>query len=338
VAPWFIIAPTTQTHAKPLKMKKKEYTPPIFVGQNLYIRPSYIVSMPEFDYDCRYSSLKFEENQNNLKTNRHNGKLSKKAISGLRNAVNWLVLSAKPKRVYSKKSQRKFLFKISFITLTLPDTSCLVSSDKFQTALVNPFLVYLRKYCHLKNYVWKMEFQKNGKLHIHLTLDCFIHHAEIRRIWNMQLKREGLLTDFKQKFGHDNPNSTDVHSVRKVRDIASYMAKYMTKQSADLVNLKGRIWGCSYELSKANKTKVHVPSSECYEELKSLMSEKIDWVPLTVQKNEYSEPRRIGEIFYLRARDWIENITGTVKATFQQTINNLTSAAQFFTDAEFYTV
>ena len=118
-------------------------------------------------------------NQINLENNDHKGKLSRKAITGLRNSINWLCLAAKKKRVYVKKQDKNFYFKVNFITLTLPDTEEPISSQDLQTKLLNPWLTYMRKYHTLKNYVWRLEFQANGKLHIHISTDAFIHHKAV---------------------------------------------------------------------------------------------------------------------------------------------------------------
>lgn len=319
-------------------MKKKQFEKPIYVGQNLYIRPNYIVSMPEYSFSTSGTSVKFQANQKNLVNNLHNGKLSPKAIKNIKNAINWLLLSADKKRVYHKTTQRTFQFKISFITLTLPDTAESVNGTDFQKKLLNPFLVYLRKYHNLKNYVWKMELQKNGKLHCHLTCDAFLHYGILRTTWNRILSNNGLLEDFKRSFGHSNPNSTDIHSVYKVRNIAAYLAKYMSKQSKDFESYKGRIWGCNYELSRANKTSLHIPACDTAQEMRQLMSKQIGYSPIMGGTNSLGFPKQIGEIFLLSVTNWRTNIKGVIKETFMNTINSIRGAVRFFTEQEFYSV
>jgi hypothetical protein len=58
----------------------------------------------------------------------------------------------------------------------------------------------------------------------------------------------------------NSPNSTDVHSVQNIRDVRSYISKYITKNeieqkkesapASDIAAQTGRIWGCNQELSK----------------------------------------------------------------------------------------
>ena len=291
-----------------------------YIGQNLFIRPTYIVSLPEYAGDLRPRSYAAIKNQENLKDNFHKGVLSHKAISKMKNAVNWILCAAEPKKVYNKKYNSWFNFKVNFITLTLPDTAIEVDNKMLQAKLLNPFLTYLRTYRSLKNYVWKLEFQKNGKLHVHLVSDTFIHHAELRKAWNRLLEQNGLIDDFFAKFGHRDPNSTDIHSVKKIRNLGAYMAKYMTKQAGDLQNIKGRIWGCNQEVSRANKCRMFVDRDSCLEKIRPLMQSNIEYKALGEIDKYTGQFKSYGEMFYLKYTDWQHNIKGSIKESFQDTI------------------
>lgn len=336
---------------------------PVYIGQNIYIRPNYIVSVPEFSFSNKYTSRAFRENQKNLKNNSHNGILSDKSTGKIRNAVNWLVHSAQPKRVYSKKENKNFTFKVGFITLTLPDTEHKISSVDLQTKLLNPFLVYFRKYSALKNYVWKLEYQDNGKLHVHLTVDTFIHWQDIRKRWNHLLNKNGWLEFHKAKFngcsfekyksilgeeniakmkdpyrawlagsanGWSDPNTTDVHAVHKIKDIAAYISKYMSKNPNADTSFKGRIWGCSYELSKANKTCMHVPASELEENFSQLMRKEIKYDKIIQCNVQKKKEVCVGEIFILKKTNWQKHITGDLKAHYLHAIESLTNPVKYF--------
>lgn len=296
---------------------------PIYIGQNVYIRPSYIVSLPEYLSAPRAASQRFIDNQKNLADNSHAGLLSRKSISKMKNAVNWLLCSAKDKMVFSRKRQSWFKFKINFVTLTLPDTSNEVSDENFKEKLVQPFLAYMRKFHSLGNYVWKLEFQRNGKLHLHLATETFIHHEKIRKCWNTILGHNGLLLDFYNKFGHADPNSTDVHSVKKVRNLAGYLAKYMSKQSEDLVKIKGRIWGCSEGLSRANTTRVFIDRNACHQMMRPLMQKSIEYKAIMQKSDKTQMNKKIGELFFLNFNNWKVDIQGTIKETFLDTISFL---------------
>jgi len=377
--------------------KQKEYKPPVYIGQNLYIKPNYIVSIPEYYKEGgKGMSIEALLNQENLKNNDHKGKLSRKAVSGLKNAINWLCLAAKKKRVYSRETGKNFYFKVNFVTLTLPDTKEPINSVDLQKKLLNPFLTYMRKYHNLANYVWRLEFQANGKLHVHLSTDSFLHLGAIRETWNRILDNNGYLNEFFEKHKHKNPNSTDVHATRKVKNMAAYLAKYMSKQSSfyemretmtarllkdrkekltpeqfakfefvikkrsnkkplrltamnpkawyiQRINfwnspfnprpIKGRIWSCSTELSKASKAVVHVPASDASDDLRCLMNPEIEYKEIfQIQKtiaamfapdDPKNAPRKIGEVYFLKAMDWFTKINGPIRKKFDEIRGNI---------------
>lgn len=325
--------------------RKKQYQPPIYVGQNLYIKPSYIVSLPEYHYENKTTSHRFEDNKVNLSKNQHNGKLSAKAITAIKNAINWMLVSTEKKRVFSVKSQSSFNFKVAFITLTLPDTDMRVNNAAFTKQLLNPFLVYLRKYHQLKNYVWKMEYQKNGKLHCHITIDTFVHWRDIRKVWNRLLLRNGYLSKFERAFGHSNPNSTDIHAIKKIKNLAAYLAKYMAKNNELSIEhegkeyfytpvMDGRIWSCNYELSRAKNCKLHVPADELRETLEPIFKKEIEFKKLFRENPLTKELSEIGEIFYPTALNWVKNITGPIKKTFDAMRAEIQSHARHFSNYE----
>jgi hypothetical protein len=358
-------------------------TQAVFVGQNVYVKPSYLVSMPEFCYfdretgeivkNPRTMTEAFIENQKNLADNQAGGKLSRKAVTGLRNSINWLCVSARKKRVFKREANTNFFFKINFVTLTLPDTPAPITSDVLQKQLLNPFLTYMRKYQGLRNYVWRLEFQANGKLHVHLSADTFLHHRVIRDAWNRLLEKNGYLKMFLEKNGHLDPNSTDVHATRKIKNMAAYLAKYMSKKGSSYtlakpdrkkkpvrlhamnpkawyrqrINfwnssfnprpIKGRIWGCSAALSKANKLSVHVPADQCGKELRCLMDNEIPYQDILAKPKQkqaglydqvsqvVEQARKIGEVYFLNAVHWFSKIDGKIKQAFADTRRSIAS-------------
>lgn len=275
-----------------------------YLGQILYIKPNCIVSVPEFDTPKRTFSAARVANHANLKHNKHNNKLSPKAIGRIKAAINWLVASAKEKRVYNAATNKNFNFKINLITLTLPDTSQVITEYQFKKKLLHPFLVYLKKYHKLNNYVWKVEFQNNGKLHVHLTSDTFISHHVIREIWNRLLDNNSFLDDFKQKFKHSNPNSTDVHAVWKVQNLGAYLAKYMSKNEQNTETINGRIWGCNYELSTKNGCRMEVDRNEAHDVLRCLMNRDIEYKVIESQDKLTGKVFKTAEIFFIKQHHW----------------------------------
>src|SRR2546422_4466397 len=98
----------------------KEYPTPHYIGDNVYIRPTYFVIKSEYSGLSGRRSLRQKTSEVNLKDNSTKGFLSMKAKSKMKNALNWLHVSAKYKAVYSKREQKSFWFKVNFITLTIP--------------------------------------------------------------------------------------------------------------------------------------------------------------------------------------------------------------------------
>lgn len=289
-----------------------------YIGQIIYIKPTQIVSVPEFDTPKNYFTAARIANQSNLKLNRHKNKLSPKAISRIKTAINWLIVSAKEKYVYNKATNKRFNFKVNLITLTIPDTKEKITEHAFKTKLMHPFLVYMKKYYGLKNYVWKVEFQKNGKLHLHLTTDTFISHHVLRHYWNSLLKKNNFMDEFIEKYKHDNPNSTDVHAVWKVKNLGAYISKYMSKNEETEEIINGRIWGCNYELSDKNKCVIGINRDECATELKCLMNPAIPYKDICTQDSITGKVFRNAEVFFLNINQWSTLIKGKIAECYDR--------------------
>lgn len=289
-----------------------------YIGQILYIKPTMIVSVPEFDTPKNYFSHARVQNHYNLRNNKHGSKLSDKAQKRIKTAINWLVCSAKQKTVFQHSTGKRFNFKVNLITMTLPDTSKEIKEYEFKKNLMHPFLVYMKKYYGLANYVWKIEFQNNGKLHIHLTTDSFIHHATLRHYWNSLLKKNGYLDDFIKKHKHDNPNSTDVHAVWKVKNLGAYIAKYMAKNEDKEGVINGRIWGCNYELSDKNKCVLGLDRDEVGAEMKPLMRPEIKYSVIENKDSVSGKVYRQAEIFFIEIHQWNTYLSGKIKAVYDK--------------------
>jgi hypothetical protein len=139
-------------------------------------------------------------------------------------------------------------FKLNFITLTLPASQGSISDREILVEMLQPFLRSLRAKCPQVSYIWKAEVQKNGNLHFHITTDKYIDLSWIRSNWNSQCRKLGLLQAFASKFGHSDPNSTDVRSVVNDQEIGAYMAKYISKDESDKRSLGIKVWDCSRNL------------------------------------------------------------------------------------------
>lgn len=182
---------------------------------------------------------------------KYTGSVTPGARKRIAKAINLLIASSEKKTVFNPVTNKNFKFQLSFITLTIPDNTSITPKEAHKL-LLEPFIKWMRQNHGLKNYVWKLELQKRGQIHYHLTSDCFIHYQELRNKWNQLVNRCSLMEDFKGKFGHQNPNSTDIHSVKNIKNLSAYLIKYFTKQEQNSNETPGKIWDCSLALKKGN--------------------------------------------------------------------------------------
>lgn len=237
-------------------------------------------------------SMEIDFERKQPKNNNHKRGLSIKASKRVQNKIHWLLTFSKTKRIFNDYTNKYFNFKINFITLTLPTLQFHLDKT-IKSKVFNQFLTELRQYHEVRNYVWRAECQSNGNIHFHIATDTYIPWFIIRRIWNRQLRKLGYIKAYQNKFKSMDfktyqhycnqngvndlstiharfqrgiktnwldPNTTDIHSVRKVKNMAAYLAKYIAKvtkakKDTDRYDLKdrkieGRNWGCSQSLSR----------------------------------------------------------------------------------------
>jgi len=212
----------------------------------LSIKPNYIslYSLPE--KSSSRSSLS-DYGIKNLQDNEERGVMSKKSSKRVREAINWLLYITKEKPLYIKKWDRTYKFKVNFITLTLPSKQ--IHTDlEIKRECLQPFLDYARKRWKIKNYVWRAEAQVNGNIHFHIVGDVFIPWNELRNKWNQYVNKLGYVDRFRVIHPGKTPNSTDVHAIKKIRDLSSYLSEYCAKQT------KGSLYTpCKWENGKLVK-------------------------------------------------------------------------------------
>lgn len=149
--------------------------------------------------------------------------------------------------------------------------------------LLNHFLTLLRRDFKCHNYIWRAETQKNGNIHFHITTNKFLYAKDVRDAWNRVLSKTDMLdkyqtkfcnltySEYKQyryksgkskekelqkayKFGCEtnwlSPNTTDIHAVWKIKNIAAYLCEYITKNNSNRRLLSGFLWRSSMLLAK----------------------------------------------------------------------------------------
>lgn len=204
-------------------------------------------SMPvERNSSKRYNLANLKSEGKQLAYN--TGKLSHGARKRLKQSIE-LLIDISPKKWFTVPSTgKRFQFQITFLTLTMSASTSAIPDKTITKTLLEPFLQTLRRKYKCKSYVWRAEKQKNGNLHFHITTNQYIPYDQVRDDWNRIQNKLGLIDQFEAKYKHRNPNSTDIHSVRGVRDLARYMVKYMSKEvpSDQIVHCKQ--WDCSKDL------------------------------------------------------------------------------------------
>lgn len=192
----------------------------------------------------------------------HNFELSKQARKNLRDKVTWLYHFAKKQTIKTVNGKQLSNFRMNFVTLKLPSEQ-MHTSDFITKNCLNQLLTEISAKTKMVNYVWRLEYQKNGNLHYHLATDTYIDYYFLRKTWNRILNKYGYVDNFTRKFEKmsfneyyqytvknypapfdeikarfDNgfktqwkePNTVDCKSVIGSKNIAFYISKYMSKK------------------------------------------------------------------------------------------------------------
>jgi hypothetical protein len=201
-------------------------------------------------------------------SNKHNFEISKKASGRIKEKITWLYHLSKSQTITTHNNKVLSGFKMSFITLTLPSAQKHTSAQITKECL-NQFITELGQRFNLRNYVWRLEFQKNGNAHYHIATDCFIEYWQARTIWNRCIEKLGYVSEYtknntgltfndylkrnpitekntfeilKARFTQgcatrwSQPNSVDVRCVTNHKNISFYISKYITKNDSEGVN------------------------------------------------------------------------------------------------------
>jgi len=187
-----------------------------------------------------------EKSQRNLQVKSLQGTIGKATKKQLEQKINTWLKSIEVKRKENKNNHVKNLYYPVFITLTL--SSLQKNNDNFiKRNLLGQFIKKMVRLGKMKYYFWRAESQKNGNIHFHIISDKFVQHHEVKKIWNNILEKNGYIDEFEKKFGHRDPNSTDIKSASDVKNFVSYVLKYAIKDEKNRP-ITGRLWGMSDEL------------------------------------------------------------------------------------------
>lgn len=212
----------------------------------------------------------------NLSDNHVKGVLSAGSKKSIKRNVNMWIDCLEAKKFMSRKTNEWLRTQITFCTLTLPAKQ--FHTDKeIKRDLLNRWNIEVKREIKSDTYLWVAEKQDNGNIHFHILYPKFIHWKTVRNKWNRILDDNGYIDLYRenQKAFHSNgfklreeltekwsaenqyksylngiacnwsnPNSTDIHSLEKVKNVANYITKYLTKGNEEL-KIDGRLWSCS---------------------------------------------------------------------------------------------
>lgn len=196
----------------------------------LQIRPFGLLAYDRIEYTGSRKHSADHSPLKNLKGKEaYAGLLSSGSKKRLRRAIQLICAIAEPKKAMNFKLNKEFTFRLNFITLTLPGPQGAITDREIHKRCVDPWLKKAKRRFKLRSYIWRAERQGNGNLHFHLVTDTYIPYDQLRDTWNDNLNALGFIDRFEKKHGHRHPNSTDVHAIKQVRNLAAYFSKYMAK-------------------------------------------------------------------------------------------------------------
>ena len=151
-----------------------------------------------------------------------------------------------------------------------------------------------------------------------MTSNTFYHYLKLRRHWNDCLNKLGYV----DRCIVNNPNSTDIHSVKNIKNFSVYLCSYFTKKDnytrplkrfhrlnkKKLLNYSGdsyllprnyikylkrnvscKLWDCSKELKKS-VCRIQADDPVYTDEIKALNDKRIEWNKYDYCRVLYLEP------------------------------------------------
>jgi hypothetical protein len=242
----------------------------------------------------------------------YDGFLNLNAIKRLKRSIELIIAIAIEKEATNFKSNQKFKFKVNFITLTLPGPQGTRTDKQIKKEILDVWFKAAKRRFNLSSYVWRAERQKNGNLHFHIVSDCYIPFDQLRDSWNNRLERMGFISEFEKLHGHRHPNSTDVHSIKKVRDLAAYMVKYMCKLKKNEQRIDGKVWDCSTNLKRKDSVEFIIDG-----ETEQLITNAIE-----VHNCKFKKTDNCTLVFY-NEYQFAQAITGRHRTAYDEWLNSI---------------
>jgi len=220
-------------------------------------------------YQSLYNSHKLEQKKKEIDV-KPMATMSKMQIKSCKKAIENLISLVLLN--YDKKKAREEQQYLTFVTLTLPIKQR--HTDKVLRKCLVRFIENLTRVKDVQHYIWKAEPQKNGNIHFHVLIDRSVPNKEIQRLWNNQLNTLDYIDDYKAKNRTlSEPPTTDIHSLKNVKNTAHYLMKYMTKNETYKRLIVGKLWGCA-NVTKRLEYPSFYESESFFNDLLSMINKK----------------------------------------------------------------
>ena len=172
----------------------KSYAAKLYIPY-ITIKPSYSFTGVYPAEICTRSKSQYD-NEINLENNATKGAISDKAKKRIKLAIDWLILQSDKQYIFSRDANKFIPVKMKFITLTLPSPQ-IHTDEEIKEKCLNQFLIEIKRYHKILNYVWRAEAQRNGNIHFHITTDKFIHHRDVSEKWNRIIEKLGYVSRYR---------------------------------------------------------------------------------------------------------------------------------------------
>jgi hypothetical protein len=263
-------------------------------------------------YSSRYSKSDARRlNMKKQQKDQYSGKMTPGARKRLARCITLMCQAVKARWVFSPVINQYVYHKLSFITLTISDVRNITHREAYDKCFKH-FLQWLRRTKGVNTYIWKAELQKRGQIHYHITTPAYIDYREIRKEWNELQRDAGLLDNFFEKFGHYDPNSTDIHEVRNVKKMDSYLVKELAKSVQNIEATEGKIWDCSDNLAGKKYYSVTM-TNEHFKKMDELILSghlkiiSYDFFDI-VEFNDFDPPNLLNDLERQRLTSYLDNI------------------------------
>lgn len=225
------------------------------------------------------------------------------------------------------RHQKPVSHKLSMITLTLPAKQ-MHDDETIKSKCLNQFLIEIRTKFKCSDYIWKAEKQENSNLHFHILINRYIHHEKIKTIWNRIINKIGYVDKYsenqKKYFSHgfklsdnpkdrrseaqqrqayeagklagwNNPNSTDIHALYKVKNAGAYLTKYLAKGVTKTERTE-QIKAIRKTLLQLETLKINIDKSILFDKLKTKEREQLEEQFKNLENQILSQNEKLSEL------------------------------------------